>query len=101
MDAELAELSKPVICNLPEDKLDRLIEFLLYAFLRNVLTVVAVIVFCVFIWQHSGLTARAKYEQKQIMHEVQTYEFERQTSRDNNRTKELVPIKVVYRYVTR
>ena len=29
MNAELAELFKPVICNLPEDKLDRLIEFLL------------------------------------------------------------------------
>ena len=72
-----------------------------YAFLRNVLTVIAVILFCVFIWQHSGLTARTESEPREIIHEYRTYEVRYQTSQDNSRIKEAVPVEVVYRYVSR
>lgn len=72
-----------------------------YAFIKTVCTIIAIILFCIFIWQHSGLTARTKSEPSEIIHEVQTYEIEYQTSRYNERIKEAVPVKVVYRYVTR
>lgn len=70
-----------------------------YGFVRDVLCVIAVIVFCVFIWKHSGITAGAKHNK--VLYEVHTYEVEYHTSVENARIKEAVPKEVVYRYVER
>lgn len=70
-----------------------------YAFLKDVFTVIAVIVFCVFIWKHSGISAGVKRDT--VLYEVHTVEYEYQTSAENSRIKKLVPKEVVYRYVER
>lgn len=63
--------------------------------IRNVvLMIAAVIWFCVFIYQHSGIG----YEPYKVS-EIVTYEFVTQTSDENNRIKEVVPQKVIYRYI--
>ncbi len=57
--------------------------------------VALIVLFCRFIYVHSGIG----YEpQSKVYREVVTYEFVTQTSEDNNRIKETVPVKVVYRY---
>lgn len=55
-----------------------------------------VIIFCRFIYTHSGIG----YEpMSKVYREEVTYEFVTQTSYDNPRLKETVPVKVIYRYV--
>lgn len=70
-----------------------------YSFVRGVLCIIAVIMFCVFIWKHSGITAGAKRDN--VLYEVRTYEVEYRTSVENARIKEAIPKEVVYRYVER
>lgn len=60
------------------------------------MAVLLIVLFCRFIYAHSGI----EYVPC-VVSEVATYEFVTQTSADNNRIKELVPVKVVYRYVER
>ena len=58
--------------------------------------VLLVVLFCRFIYTHSGIG----YEpMPKVYREEVTYEFVTQTSEENNRIKETVPQKVIYRYV--
>ncbi len=68
-----------------------------FGFMRDVLCVIAVIVFCVFIWKHSGITAGVK--SNDVLYEIHTVEVEYRTSPENARIKEAIPREVVYRYV--
>lgn len=62
---------------------------------RNVVLVIAAVVwFCVFIYQHSGIG----YGER-VVSDVVTYEFVTQTSAEDSRVKKVVPQKVIYRYV--
>lgn len=61
----------------------------------TVLMIAAVIWFCVFIYQHSGLNYNA--EEKNTVREFVAYETLYETSSENIRLKEAIPVKVVYR----
>ena len=66
--------------------------------IRNVvLVIMAVIWFCVFIYQHSGLNRELSSEK--LVSEYVTYEYVVQSDAENPRVKTAVPQKVVYRYV--
>ena len=63
---------------------------------RNaVLVLIAVIWFCVFIYQHSGLNYKVEED---AVREFVTYEYLTETSAENPRQKETKPVKVVYRW---
>lgn len=68
----------------------------LWAMIEFLIAVALVAVFCRFIYTHSGIG----YEPlSKVYREEVTYEFVTQTSYDNPRLKETVPVKVIYRYV--
>ena len=69
-----------------------------YSFVRGVLCIIAVIMFCVFIHRHSGL---ALPDAERVVKEIRTIEYEYRTSPENSRIKEAIPKEVVYRYVER
>ena len=66
---------------------------------RNaVLVLIAVIWFCVFIYQHSGLNVDIEEVSSKAYREDVAYEWVVRNSPENGRVKESVPIKVVYRF---
>lgn len=65
---------------------------------RNaVLVIMAVIWFCVFIYQHSGLNR--ELSSVELVSEYVAYEYVVQSDAENPRMKTAVPQKVVYRYI--
>lgn len=66
------------------------------AMIEFLIAVVMVAVFCRFIYTHSGISY---HPVPKVYREEVTYEFVTQTSYDNPRLKETVPVKVIYRYV--
>lgn len=65
----------------------------------TVLTIAAVIWFCVFIYQHSGLDIDVEDIGTEAVREYVTYEYVVQSDEENPRVKTAVPQKVVYRVV--
>ena len=67
---------------------------------RNfMLALIAVAWFCVFIYEHSGLKLDVREISDKTYCENVTYEWVVQSSPKNERVKEAVPVKVVYRYL--
>lgn len=65
---------------------------------NTVLLMIAVVWFCTFIYSHSGLGAgrSSKDESSEYVKEFVTYE---EVVKASHRKKEVVPVKVIYRYV--
>ena len=66
---------------------------------NSVLILIAVVWFCVFIYEHSGLNLDIRETSGKTYRENVTYEWVVRNSPENGRVKESVPVKVVYRYV--
>ena len=66
-----------------------------------VLMVFAVVWFCIFIYQHSGLNLEMPKAnpKKELAYEFVTYEYVMETDASNHRVKRAVPQKVIYRYI--
>lgn len=66
--------------------------------LSMIFMALGVVLFCVFIYRHSGLGVKTRNE---VITEYTSYEYVVKTSSDDYRIKEVVPQKVVYRVIER
>lgn len=64
--------------------------------LSMIFMALGVVLFCVFIYRHSGLNVKMRNE---VIAEYTSYEYVVRTSPNDYRIKEIVPQKVVYRVI--